>query len=101
MVLDDEVLIRQLGEGRRDRGEARFSLHEVEGAGAFDVPEGEERVAFVDGLSGAERAEQRAIERRLQAGAPEPGDEARAAALDEKARAGAIALFLAPIPDRG
>ena len=101
MVVDDEVLIRQLGEGRRDRGEARFSLHEVEGAGAFDVPEGEERVAFVDGLSGAERAEQRAIERRLQAGAPEPGDEARAAALDEKARAGAIALFLAPIPDRG
>jgi hypothetical protein len=100
MVVDDEVLVRQLGEGRRDRGEARFSLHELEGPGAFDLPEGEERVAFVDGLTGAERAEQRAIERRRRAGEPEPGDEARAAALDEKARAGAIALFLAPIPDR-
>jgi hypothetical protein len=99
MVVDDEVLVRQLGEGRRNRGEARFSLHEVEGPAAYEVPEGEEQVAFVDGLTAAERAEQRAIESRRQAGQPEPEDEARAAALDEKARAGAIALFLAPIPE--
>ena len=32
LVVDDEVLVRQLGEGRRDDGEARFSLREVEGA---------------------------------------------------------------------
>jgi hypothetical protein len=100
MVVEDEVLVRQLGEGRRDRGEARYSLHEVEGPAAVDVPEGEERVAFVDGLSAAERAELRAIEARGQAGQPEPGDDTRAAALDQKAKAGAIALFLAPIPSR-
>jgi len=99
LVVDDEVLVRQLGEGRRDDGEARFSLREVEGPDAYTVPEGDERVAFVDGLSPDERAELRAIERRRVAGAPEPGDEARAAALDEQARAGAIALFLEPIPE--
>jgi hypothetical protein len=99
MVVDDEVLVRQLGEGRRDEGEARFSLREVEGPAAYDVPEGDERVAFVDGLSAAERAERRAIERRGQAGEPRPGDEARAAALDEKAQQGAVALFLEPIPE--
>jgi len=58
-------------------------------------------VAFVNGLSEAERAELRAIERRRDAGEPEPGDEARAAALDEQARTGAIALFLEPIPEAG
>ena len=101
LVVDDEVLVRQLGEGRRDDGEARFSLREVEGPDAYTVPDGDERVAFVNGLSEAERAELRAIERRRDAGEPEPGDEARAAALDEQARAGAIALFLEPIPEAG
>jgi hypothetical protein len=99
LVVDDEVLVRQLGEGRRDDGEARFSLREVEGPDAYTVPDGDERVAFVNGLSEAERAELRAIERRRDAGDPEPGDEARSAALDEQARAGAIALFLEPIPE--
>jgi hypothetical protein len=70
----------------------------VEGPDAYTVPAGDERVAFVDGLSEAERAEVRAIVRRRDAGEPDPGDEARAAALDEKARAGAVALLLAPIP---
>ena len=55
LVVDDEVLVRQLGEGRRDDGEARFSLREVEGPDAYTVPEGDERVAFVDGLSPDER----------------------------------------------
>ena len=62
------------------------------------MPEGDERVAFVDGLSPTS-GPSCAIERRRDAGAPEPGDEARAAALDEQARAGAIALFLEPIPE--
>ena len=97
-VFDGEVLVRQLGEGRRDTGDARFSLRQVEGAASFDVPEGAERVALVDGLTPAERSELRAIERRQSDGVPRAGDEATAATLDERKRAGAVALFLEPVP---
>jgi hypothetical protein len=48
-VFDDEVFVRQFGEGRRDDGEARLRMWEVTGpAAALDI-EGAERVAFAEG----------------------------------------------------
>jgi len=97
-VVDDEVLVRQLGEGRRDDGRAEHSLREVEGTGALDVPPGAERVAFVDGLSPAQRRELRAIEERQRDGDPLPDDRARQVTLEERRGSGAVALFLEPVP---
>jgi hypothetical protein len=51
-VFDDEGLIRQFGEGRRDDGSARLRLWEVQGEAARDVPRGAERVGFAEGRSG-------------------------------------------------
>lgn len=47
-VFDDEVLIRQFGEGRRDRGEATLRLWQVEGPDAIEPPAGAERVAYAE-----------------------------------------------------
>jgi hypothetical protein len=48
-VFDDEVFVRQFGEGRRDDGEAQLRMWEVTGpAAALDI-EGAERVAFAEG----------------------------------------------------
>lgn len=47
-VFDDEVLIRQFGEGRRNRGEATLRLWQVEGPDAADPPPGAERVAYAE-----------------------------------------------------
>ena len=47
-VFDDEVLIRQFGEGRRNRGEANLRLWQVEGPDAADPPPGAERVAYAE-----------------------------------------------------
>ncbi len=100
MVFDGEGMVRQLGEERRDDGDARYSLHEAHGSEAFQLPVGGERVAFVDGLSPAERSELRAIVHLRHDGEARPGDGARAAALRRKRDAGAVALFLLPIPGR-
>jgi hypothetical protein len=47
-VFDDEVLIRQFGEGRRNQGEATLRLWQVEGPDAVDPPPGAERVAYAE-----------------------------------------------------
>lgn len=47
-LVGDEVDVRQLGEGRRDDGSARLRLWEVVGPGARVVPDGAERVAYVE-----------------------------------------------------
>jgi len=47
-VFDDEVMIRQFGHGRRNDGTPRLRLWQVVGRGAAVVPEGAERVAYVD-----------------------------------------------------
>jgi hypothetical protein len=96
-VVDGEVLVRQLGEGRRDEGEAEYSLRQVEGTGVFEVPADAQRIAFVDGLSPAERQELRTIEERLRDEDSRPDDAARRAALEERLESGAVALFLEPI----
>ena len=98
VVFIDEVTIRHLGEERRDTGRARYSLRQVEGPEAYEVPAGAERIALVDGLTPAERSELRAIERRARDGRPSPGDAARAAVLDRRMRDGAVALFVEPLP---
>jgi hypothetical protein len=97
MVFDNEGILRQLGERRRDGGDARYRLREVQGPRAFGLPEGGERVAFVDGLSPAERAELQAIAGRRHAGETRPGDNTRATALQRKRAGGAVALYLLPI----
>jgi hypothetical protein len=97
-VLTDEVTIRHLGEERRDAGRARTTLRQVEGPAAYAVPAGAERIALVDGLTRAERAELRAIERRTRDGRALPGDAGRAAVLDARMRDGAVALFVEPLP---
>jgi hypothetical protein len=51
-VFDDEVSVRQFGEGRRHDGSADVRVWQVEGRAVRDVPPGAERVAFVEGPSG-------------------------------------------------
>lgn len=51
-VFDDEVSVRQFGEGRRHDGSADVRVWQVEGRTAHDVPPGAERLAFVEGPSG-------------------------------------------------
>jgi hypothetical protein len=51
-VVDDEGMIRQLGEGRRHRGDAALRLWQVEGDTALHPPPGTERVAVAEGLLG-------------------------------------------------
>ncbi|HEX6422252.1 MAG TPA: hypothetical protein VFZ79_02165 [Acidimicrobiales bacterium] len=51
-VFDDEVSVRQFGEGRRHDGSADVRMWQLEGDAALDVPPGAERVAFVEGPSG-------------------------------------------------
>jgi hypothetical protein len=48
-VFDDEGLIRQFGEGRRNRGDATLRLWQVEGEEALVRPRGVERIAFARG----------------------------------------------------
>jgi hypothetical protein len=51
-VFDDEVLIRQFGEGRRNDGSGDMRLWQVEGNEALEVPAGAERVALARGPAG-------------------------------------------------
>jgi len=100
-VFDDMVLLRQMGEGRRDHGDATLVMRQVEGTDALHTPEGAERVAFVAGLSPAERDELAAIRDRRAAGEPRPGDRVREAKLVERRGSRAVALFLAPVDAAG
>ncbi len=50
-VFDNEVYIRQFGEGRRHDGDAALRMWQVEGPDAVDPPPGAERVAFVEDAS--------------------------------------------------
>jgi hypothetical protein len=95
------VLLRQMGEGRRDHGDATLVMRQVEGTDALHTPEGAERVAFVAGLSPAERDELAAIRDRRAAGEPRPGDRVREAKLVERRGSRAVALFLAPVDAAG
>jgi hypothetical protein len=51
-VFDDEIYVRQFGEGRRDEGQATLRLWEIEGDRALTVPPGAERVGFARGSDG-------------------------------------------------
>jgi hypothetical protein len=52
-VFDDEVFIRQFGEGRRNDGTPDLRMWEVVGSGAATVPQGAERVAYVAAGAGS------------------------------------------------
>lgn len=57
-LVDEEGLVRQLGEGRRFKGQADGRLYLEIGEQALEGPPiGHRRVALVEGLSGAERIE--------------------------------------------
>jgi hypothetical protein len=60
-VTTDDGMVHQLGERRRDRGDADARIHLVEGDATVEVPPGERRVAWVQGLSGPEQRELRAL----------------------------------------
>lgn len=47
-VFDDEVFIRQFGEGRRNDGSATLRLWQVIGTDGAEIPPGAERVAYVE-----------------------------------------------------
>jgi hypothetical protein len=64
-VLDEEGLVRQLGERRRFDGSAELRVFVREGPEALTVPPGVERVAFRPALDEAERGELAAFEQRL------------------------------------
>jgi hypothetical protein len=96
-VLDDEGLIRQFGEGRRDDGTAVLRMWQVEGAAAMEVPEGAERVAYADGLTPAERAEIAELDDQVRSGAIDGDDLQRWTALDERRRLHAVALLVEPV----
>lgn len=66
-VVDDEGLVRQLGERRRDTGDADLRVYVRDADEALVVPPGTERVAFEPGLGRAERAELDDLEARLAA----------------------------------
>lgn len=51
-VFDDEIYVRQFGEGRRDEGQATLRMWEIEGDRALTVPPGAERVGFARGSGG-------------------------------------------------
>jgi hypothetical protein len=56
-VLTDPVFIRQVGDGRRDRGTADARIYLVRGDGTQVVPPGQRRVALVEGLDPDEHRE--------------------------------------------
>ncbi|CAN5404748.1 hypothetical protein BH23ACT3_BH23ACT3_19100 [soil metagenome] len=64
-VLDEEGLVRQLGERRRSDGSAELRVFVREGSEALVVPSGVERVAFRPALDQTELAELGAFEQRL------------------------------------
>lgn len=51
-VFDDEIYVRQFGEGRREEGQATLRMWEVEGDRALAQPPGAERVGFAVGSQG-------------------------------------------------
>jgi hypothetical protein len=55
-VVNDEGMVRQLGENRRLRGDAQRLLFR-QGGQALETPEGARRVVFVDGLTTDEKRE--------------------------------------------
>ncbi len=57
VVVSDGGMIRQLGDARRDSGDAVARLYLRSGPTAFEVPPGEDRIALVRGLGPEERAE--------------------------------------------
>lgn len=56
-VLDEEGLVRQMGERRRYDGSADLLVYVREGMEAHSVPPGAERIAFVSGIDADESAE--------------------------------------------
>ena len=64
-VLDEEGLVRQLGERRRFDGRADLLVYVREGSDALVVPPGAERVAFQPALDDADRSELVGYEQRL------------------------------------
>lgn len=66
-VVPEEGLVRQMGERRRDTGQADLVIWVRAGDEALSTPVGAERVAFAPGLSGAELAELDAFEVELAA----------------------------------
>jgi hypothetical protein len=63
-VSDDEGMVRQLGDGRRLRGDAQRLLFR-QGDAALKAQDGARRVVFVEGLSPAEKQEHRDLRRDI------------------------------------
>jgi hypothetical protein len=64
-TVNDPVWVRQLGSGREDHGAADGRIYIAEGDAAADVPDGERRIALVEGLDRAEQTELATLERSL------------------------------------
>ncbi len=95
-------MVRQVGDGRRARGDETRQLVLREGQAAVDTPPGATRVAFVDGVDAAEGAELDALRQQVTAAATHDGvtlnEAGRAAA--ERGEIGFTQTVLAPGPTR-
>ena len=86
-LVDEEGLVRQLGEGRRFQGQADGRLYlEIGEQARADPPIGHRRVALVEGLSRAERTELGAVRGRADAAVRTRGVELSAAGASALAR---------------
>lgn len=98
-VVPEEGLVRQMGERRRDLGQADLVVWVRAGEDALTVPAGAERVAFAPGLTAVERAELDSFEAELTAWIAERGpgagmvpEDAPVTDLGRLARAGELDL---------
>jgi hypothetical protein len=63
--VDEDYWARQVGEGRRATGSAKWRMYLREDTEAEETPEGARRIAFVDGLDVNERDELERLKRQL------------------------------------
>ena len=100
VVVEDDGMVRQLGERRRASGDERLRLALLEGAAAEQPPEGARTVALVEGLEPDEESELAALSAEVVELAGEGGLELSGAGRDA-VRAGRIDLDDVVVPVGG
>jgi hypothetical protein len=90
-VLDEEGLVRQMGEGRRYEGHADVLVYVREGPEALIVPPGAERVAFDAGLPPEAQAELSGLFEELTKSLTEGAWESLAASVGDDVGVGELA----------